>query len=256
MTLTPQDIQSKQFHVRFRGFDVEEVDAFLEQVAENYSLLVEDQKGLKIQLQAMQRELDSIKNEENSFKNALVSAQRVAQEMEKMSREEAKKILAQAGAEAERLKGEAHREITEMECTVDRLRGLQTKLQDELRAVIHNYLDLVDNPEKLAGDETDDLPSLGEIDNSVHDFQPSGILSRDDTDISDLYEKIDIPDDELDATGLAAGQRDIEPGDLIEDIAVNDAEARKRPGQAIPDMDDDFMFTLEDPLDRNSEDKK
>ena len=34
MTITPQDIQSKQFHVRMRGFDVDEVDKFLEKVAE------------------------------------------------------------------------------------------------------------------------------------------------------------------------------------------------------------------------------
>ncbi len=257
MTLTPQDIQSKQFHVRFRGFDVDEVDAFLEQLAENFSLLVEDNKSLKTQLQALSMELESIKTEEKSFKGALVSAQRVAEEMERKSKEEATKLLAQAGDEVEKLKDEAHREITELEYKVDRLRGIQGKLQDDLRAVIHSYLDLVDNPEKLEGDEGVDLPSAAELDTPDDDFQPSGILTSENTDISDLYEKIDIPDDEPDADDQdePAGA-DNETSESLEDADAAESEAESEgANQAIPDMDDDFMFTLEDPLDRNTDDK-
>lgn len=253
MTLTPQDIQSKQFHVRFRGFDVEEVDAFLEQVAENYSLLVEDNKSLKVQLHAVKSEIESIKGEENSFKNALVSAQRVAQEMEKKSREEASKLLTQAGDEVARLKDQALHEITELEYKVDSLRALQGKLQDELRAVIHNYLELVDNPEKIELSETESLPEASELDSEESSFQSSGILSRDDTDISDLYEKIDIAEDDPVFIGRGDDNSETdESRDADPVIAIRSDDA----GQAIPDMDDDFMFTLEDPLDRQSEDKK
>ena len=34
MKITPLDIQQQQFKTRFRGFDIREVDAFLEQMAE------------------------------------------------------------------------------------------------------------------------------------------------------------------------------------------------------------------------------
>jgi cell division initiation protein len=37
MKLTPLDIQQQQFKVRFRGFDVREVDRFLEQTADAFS---------------------------------------------------------------------------------------------------------------------------------------------------------------------------------------------------------------------------
>ncbi len=52
--LTPENIQNQQFHVRFRGFDVDEVDAFLEKVAENYLVLIKDNEKLKEKLNAIQ----------------------------------------------------------------------------------------------------------------------------------------------------------------------------------------------------------
>ena len=39
MTLTPLDIQEQQFRVKFRGFDVAEVDTFLERVANAFEAL-------------------------------------------------------------------------------------------------------------------------------------------------------------------------------------------------------------------------
>ena len=51
MSLTAEDIQTQQFHVRFRGFDVDEVDAFLERVAENFVLLKDEKRQLKEQVE-------------------------------------------------------------------------------------------------------------------------------------------------------------------------------------------------------------
>ena len=55
--LTPENIQNQQFHVRFRGFDVDEVDAFLEKVAEHYLLLSQENEK-------MAAELDSLKGQQ------------------------------------------------------------------------------------------------------------------------------------------------------------------------------------------------
>ena len=44
MKLTPLDIQQQQFKVRFRGFDVREVDRFLEQTADAFSAVQDTAK--------------------------------------------------------------------------------------------------------------------------------------------------------------------------------------------------------------------
>ena len=55
MRITPMDIREQQFTVKmFRGFDVQEVDTFLEDLAEDYETLLKENQLLKEQLQAME----------------------------------------------------------------------------------------------------------------------------------------------------------------------------------------------------------
>jgi len=269
MNMSPQDIQAKQFHVRFRGFDVEEVDSFLEQVAEHYLLLLEEKKALTNTVDSLTRELDSLKNDEHSFKDAIVSAQRVADEMRQKSQEQANALLIRAQDEVEELKNAAHKEIMELEYRVDELRGLQTKLRDDLRQVISSYLEQVEKsfeaPLPADSGKMEEASEAAQVDLAEEEAladlteeEEEADLTEEELeagpDLDDLYEKID-----LGADGLGLSEDD-------EDYENFSAEDRTRPAQdsisidlgderatdsAIPDLDDEVMFTLEDPLDHD-----
>ena len=59
MKISPQDIIDREFRVKFRGFDMAEVDAFLEEVAENLFRLSEENTQLHEKVAAMQQELEA-----------------------------------------------------------------------------------------------------------------------------------------------------------------------------------------------------
>ncbi|MFC1837287.1 DivIVA domain-containing protein [Thermodesulfobacteriota bacterium] len=59
MKITPQDIIDKEFRVKFRGFDMVEVDTFLEEVAENLFKLNEENTRLNEQILSLQNDLDT-----------------------------------------------------------------------------------------------------------------------------------------------------------------------------------------------------
>lgn len=59
MKISPQDIIDKEFRVKFRGFDMAEVDAFLEEVAESFFKLTEENTQLHEKVLALQRELEA-----------------------------------------------------------------------------------------------------------------------------------------------------------------------------------------------------
>jgi len=59
MKITPQDIIDKEFRVKFRGFDMAEVDTFLEEVAENLFKLTEENTVLNEKILALQQELEA-----------------------------------------------------------------------------------------------------------------------------------------------------------------------------------------------------
>jgi DivIVA domain-containing protein len=59
MKITPQDIIDKEFRVKFRGFDMVEVDIFLEEVAENFFKLSEENTRLNEKVLALQKDMES-----------------------------------------------------------------------------------------------------------------------------------------------------------------------------------------------------
>lgn len=250
MTLTPEDIQSKQFHVRFRGFDVEEVDGFLEQVAESYLMLLEENRTLKGKIDSMTQDLEVFKQDESSFKNAIVSAQKVVDEMKKKSRSEANRMLMQANAEVNQLKDEANREIAALEAKVDQLKGMEARIIGDLRGVLKDYLSQLDSqsagveaPAPAKPQEPEVRPAAGISKRQLPDDEPA------------LYEKIVVEDDD---PWLAQAEAEFQVDGEEEESALADGPTlggldleEGEPSVTIPDMDDEVMFSLDDPLDKN-----
>lgn len=265
MTLMPEDIQSKQFHVRFRGFDVEEVDGFLEQVAENLLMLIEENRTLKAKVETMAQDLVVFKQDESSFKNAILSAQKVVDEMKKKSRTEANRLLMQANAEVTQLKDEANREIAALEERVDQLKGVEARLMADLRSVLHSYLDQLADPRGLAVDEgragQQDAPAVEVKKAKPVSKKPEVEVAPEE---SPLYEKITVGEDD---TWLAQAEADLQSVEEEEEEELPDSRfagpavsgldlEEDEPSVTIPDLDDDIMFTLDDPLDQGSRRKK
>ena len=104
MRITPMDIRQQQFTVRmFRGFDVQEVDTFLEDVAQDYEALIKENALLKEQLQMLEDAPRGLEDREKVLQQTLVTTQQVAEEMKEGARREAALILREAELEGEKL---------------------------------------------------------------------------------------------------------------------------------------------------------
>ena len=68
--LTPMDIFNKDFKHAIRGFDIDEVNEFLDLVIKNYEDLIEENERLKEQLRKAQR--TPLRTSEDSGQNAAI----------------------------------------------------------------------------------------------------------------------------------------------------------------------------------------
>lgn len=75
MRIAPLDIQQKQFPVRFKGFDVEEVSAFLEVVREEMEDLIRDKELLTCQLYRAEHQDQG--DTETTLRETLVATQKI-----------------------------------------------------------------------------------------------------------------------------------------------------------------------------------
>ena len=81
MKITPLDIQQMVFKSRFRGYDKEEVNRFLEEIAETVELLNRDNAVQSEKIVFLERQLTELKRTEATLSNTLVSAQSLAEDV-------------------------------------------------------------------------------------------------------------------------------------------------------------------------------
>ena len=83
MTITPIEIQQQQFRVRFRGFDIQEVDDFLNSLADEFEILIKDYERFDVEVKRLTKENEEFRKREGTFKKALVNSQKVMEQMKR-----------------------------------------------------------------------------------------------------------------------------------------------------------------------------
>ena len=138
MSLTPQDIQQQKFKTKFRGFDMQEVDSFLNQVAENFLSLMEENTRLNERLAEVERQYEQLLQEQQEIRTTLDSARNVADDLKNKGRQEADALIAQTMAEMKAKHEEIDRERAkiraEKEKSVKEAGALIARAKDEIKA--------------------------------------------------------------------------------------------------------------------------
>ncbi|MHB1194038.1 MAG: DivIVA domain-containing protein [Longimicrobiales bacterium] len=111
--LTPLDVRNKRgdFKKLMRGYDPQEVDVFLELVAERLEILVRENMLLRERTEALQQQVASWSGREKAVQEALVTAQELRSEMKTQAQRQADFVMTEAQAEARRQLAEVEAEI-------------------------------------------------------------------------------------------------------------------------------------------------
>jgi cell division initiation protein len=149
------DIRQQQFTVRmFRGFDVQEVDTFLEDLAADYETLLKENALLKEQLQALEDRSRGLEDRERVLQETLVTSQRVVDEMKDAARREANLLMREAELKQEKIVESARATEATIQADVAALKRMRRQLAESLRATVEMYQRLVD--QELRGDPKDE----------------------------------------------------------------------------------------------------
>ncbi|MDQ4126028.1 MAG: DivIVA domain-containing protein, partial [Actinomycetota bacterium] len=179
MDLTARDIHEKQFHDAWRGYNQEEVDDFLDRVAEVLDRVQRENATLQARVTELDSAVAASRDTEEMLKKTLVSAQQAAEEAistakakasdliteaeerARRSIEEANERVQTAEAEARRKTLEAEREHerrrTELDANIERLQGLENELKQRIKGFLDQQaqalqgLEIVGPPPEIIG---------------------------------------------------------------------------------------------------------
>ena len=157
MGITPLVVKQKEFTTRFRGFDVQEVDYFLEDVAKELNNLNHTIQSLHEEKHRMNLENQGYRKRENSMKNAMIQAQKVLDQMKENAKKSSQVILANAEVEAEKMLNRAHKRLSQLHSDIIELKRQRIQLEMQISAVLESHSKMLDmtKEENKAADETD-----------------------------------------------------------------------------------------------------
>ena len=171
MSLTPLDIQQQQFKVRFRGFDIREVDRFLEQLSETFTTIQNENKNLRAEIRRLKLETQGYKEREETFKRAMLNSQKVLEQMKDNARKSAEIIIADAEVKAEKILNRAHNRLSQLHEDIAELKRQRMQIEVQIRSVIEAH-------SKLLEIGKEGMDALDEDDDKVAVFkQPPSTLS-------------------------------------------------------------------------------
>ena len=144
MKITPLDIQQQQFKTRFRGFDIREVDAFLEQMAETVESLQKENQNLGDEVRRLEMEIQGYRKREETFKRALLNSQKVLDQMKDNARRSAELIIAEAEVKAEKILNKAHNRLAQLHEDITELKRQRTQIEVQISSIIEAHSRLLE----------------------------------------------------------------------------------------------------------------
>ncbi len=157
MRITPLDIQQKQFPMRFRGFDVEEVYAFLEVVREEMEDMLRENASLKDNVLRTENQVKEFRDMEATMRETLITAQQMVEEYKQNSRKEAELLIKDAELQAEGMIRSAQEKVVKIHEDIVDLKGIRRHFREEVKRLIESHMKMLEFDTEREGEETGEI---------------------------------------------------------------------------------------------------
>lgn len=146
--LTPQEVSERGFtKVSFGGYNMVQVDEFLDILTGDYTALYSENTALKRKIKVMQDKIDEYRTTEETMRKALLAAQQIAENMVQEGKVKTQKLMDEARQEIEALR----------KSTLEERHAEEQKLQGVKQVTAH----YVEQVRELHRKEKEYLDSLG-----------------------------------------------------------------------------------------------
>lgn len=144
MRITPLDIQQKQFPMKIRGFDVEEVYAFLEVIREEMEDLLRENASLKESVQRLENQLKEHRDMETTLKETLMTAQQMVEDYKTNARKEAELVVKEAELRSDSVLKEAQEKVIKIHEDIVDLKGIRRHFKEEIKRLVESHLKMLE----------------------------------------------------------------------------------------------------------------
>ena len=202
--ITAQDIREKTFEkAKLGGYDMASVDDFLEELADDVTAAQKENAVLKSKMKVLVDKIEEYRANEEALNMAILSAQKLAVQIESEARQRANAMLADAERQVKARVGSIEEETAVQERRLADAKALTAKFFENIRSLCNTQIKNINaiSSGLLPQDEAPAAPSVEEtvrsIESSVAKVQPEPQLKLD---LGAVKEAAEAPERGFDST--------------------------------------------------------
>ncbi len=143
--LTPMEIQNKKFEKAiFGGYDMSQIDDFLDVIHADYQELYKENAALKAKMRVLVEKIDEYRAVDEQMRKALYSAQVSAEKTLEDAQKEAEVILANARAEADRRCGDIEVRIVQEQQRLAKMQAETAAYAEKIKMLLSRNIEVLD----------------------------------------------------------------------------------------------------------------
>ncbi|NQZ75100.1 MAG: DivIVA domain-containing protein [Ekhidna sp.] len=143
MKITPLEIRQKDFEKKLRGYDKDEVNAFLQSLSNEWERVLEENKELSLRLQQAEKEVEKLREVESSLFKTLKTAEDTGANVIEQANKAAELHMKETQMNAEGLLNESKNKARSMiEQAEMEARQIIEELQDAVKSLEQNHRDI------------------------------------------------------------------------------------------------------------------
>ena len=168
--LTPQEVSERAFQkASFGGYNMAQVDEFLDILTGDYSALYSENAVLKSKMKVLVDKVEEYRATEEAMRKALMTAQRMADELVQEAERKKAEILSQAESQAEARKANITKEIEAEEFRLQQAQKSTAAFVEKVRALHAQETEYLDHLQQLYPPETTPAASVDETVSEIDD---------------------------------------------------------------------------------------
>ena len=144
MKITPLDIQQKRFSRTMRGYDREEVEAFLSLASAAFEDLIKEVHALREDVQRKDETISELRGRERALQETLISAQKASEEIRESARKEAEITISEAELQAEKIVQAAHGRFLRIVDDINELKRQRIQFEAGVRMLVDSHSKLLE----------------------------------------------------------------------------------------------------------------
>jgi cell division initiation protein len=192
MPIRPIDIRRKEFRNGFRGYDANQVDDFLDTVADEFERNYNENQRMREETNSLRERLQQFEDLEGSIRAALVHAEQAANDLRRSANREAEDVRQSARREAEftikDAQSRSHQMLADSASRIERVQDSYEALQDakrsfanDFRHLLKTYMEMMENMEVSSAREIEaslaerlDTESVAVVREAAAQQEPAG----------------------------------------------------------------------------------